>query len=146
MENSGHVNQNNGVACSDVNEIFGGLGDLNNSWAFGGGSGLSSHWTTKPTGAYLELNDLNGPLYSSAPDMESQFSFTDTPWAPYNCFQKNYCTIDSVGSVQLDSALNQSPLLPEGSNGRGNEHAMQFQNGGQVGYLSDGLGDWNHHR
>ncbi|XP_058227936.1 NAC domain-containing protein 82-like [Rhododendron vialii] len=152
VETFGHVKRNEGLACSDGNDIFSGLEDLNTSCAelCGGGSSLSGLQTTglglipmlAGNDLFFELNDLEDPLCFTADDMGSQRSLTDAQWAA--CFQQNYCPVDSVGSVQLDSALYQSPLLPEESNGRVNEHAVQFQPS-SANNSDDYVDDWNQH-
>lgn len=152
METFGHVKRNEGLAYSDGNDIFSGLEDLNTSCVelCGGGSSLSGLQTTglgltpmlAGNDLFFELNDLKDPLCFTADDMGSQHSLTDAQWAA--CFQQNYCPVDSVGSVQLDSALYQSPLLPEESNGRVNEHAVQFQPS-FANNSDDYVDDWNQH-
>jgi hypothetical protein len=85
VENFEHANQNQnvGLASSNVNDIFDGLGDLN-SWEeqlFTTERGLTPRLAFNDL-AYMELDDLKDPLCFPAEYPGSEHIFTDSLWGP----------------------------------------------------------------
>ncbi|KAH7852293.1 hypothetical protein Vadar_022870 [Vaccinium darrowii] len=81
VENSEHANQNQnvGLASSNVNDIFDGLGDLT-SWEETE-RGLTARLAFNDS-AYMELDDLRDPLCFPAEYPGSEHIFTDSLWGP----------------------------------------------------------------